>query len=268
MTEVAVGWLRRHISEILVAILATIVASAVTAAMQAGTDEPLLPSQELSIAVTTALAILLALFFAVRAGLDGPLRRYYEPRVTDDLRRRFWADLTEQIGLDQVFVSFLECEGEILEKMETSKRVDIFLQIGKTVLSGGTSFYDYLERAKLRDGAAVRILHARTSNRYLSERTARERGSSLLAWRDDLDNAARKVRTLQKATEQRVEARQHDEGFVWRIFLFDDVAYVSRISTAKTTPRAHQFCACGGAPSLQMRRPRLRSTTRSSPTST
>lgn len=98
------------------------------------------------------------------------------------------------------------------------------MQIGKTVFSGG-DFYDYLRDAKVRVGALTRILHADKDSIFLTERAAEERGSDLASWRLDLQYSFNKATNLASDSEKRVDARQHQEGYLWRLFVFDSVVF-------------------------------------------
>lgn len=162
--------------------------------------------------------------------LEAQIRRVIEPRVADAIRpeieKSIRAELARRTGIIELFDRFSACEQEILEALGRAHKVKVFLQIGKTVLSGATTFYDYLGDAKFAEGAHIQILRASIDNPYLAERVAHARKSKYDEWRDDLDNAERKVQTLVRLAAPRLEARQHKEGYVWRMFIFDSVAYV------------------------------------------
>jgi 8-oxo-dGTP pyrophosphatase MutT (NUDIX family) len=176
----------------------------------------------------TLLLVVLAIPIA-RRFITGPLVNYVRPRVEGEIYSLAEAAIAqatkEAYGLARSYGSFGECEEEIRAQIAKSRRIDIFVQIGKTVLSGGNDFYKYLQYARVREEAQVRILHADISSAYLSERVAAERGSDLAQWRDDLRNAFNKATTLRMNSERRVQTRQHQEGFVWRLFIFDDTAF-------------------------------------------
>jgi 8-oxo-dGTP pyrophosphatase MutT (NUDIX family) len=96
--------------------------------------------------------------------------------------------------------------------------------MGKSVLSGSAIIYDALERS--RDDAEIKILHAGMRNPYLSERIALNRESLYREWREDIQYATTVGRRLQSHLKPRLELREHSEGYVWRLFIFDDKAYV------------------------------------------
>ena len=126
----------------------------------------------------------------------------------------------------EIFQSFPLCEAEILTQIDSSSNVRVFLQIGRTVLSGATGIYDYLAKANLRSGADVKVLHASSGSPYLSEGIAQARGSDYAEWTADLEHAQRKVGSLMTKSGARLEGREHREGYVWRLFIFEECAYV------------------------------------------
>lgn len=128
-------------------------------------------------------------------------------------------------GVTRIFPNLPACEQEVLEEISTSRTVRIFLQLGKTVLVGAPSIYEYLEKS-LRSGATARVLHAGTTNPYLSRRIAVERGSSYEEWVSDIDYATRKLANLRNRSTGVVQSRTHNEAYYWLIFLFDNTAYV------------------------------------------
>ena len=160
----------------------------------------------------------------VRERLSDEISQRVEQRLTDDLEAR--------TGIVRIFDNFRQCENEILEQVKTSKTVRVFLQIGKTVLGGTTSFYDYLGGVIQPVGGEtppigkVRILHASLESPYLSERIAHERSSDYREWIVDLDHAAQKIENLMERSKEMLKSRQHKEGYIWRLFIYDDVAYV------------------------------------------
>jgi hypothetical protein len=128
------------------------------------------------------------------------------------------------IGLARVFDGFGECQDEILRQVVESRQIKLFVQMGKSVLSGSAIIYDALEHS--RDDAEIKILHAGIRNPYLSERIALNRDSHYREWREDIQYATTVGRRLQFHLKPRLELREHSEGYVWRLFLFDESVYV------------------------------------------
>src|SRR5207245_8087418 len=61
------------------------------------------------------------------------------------LRRRRWQELAYKTGIEEVYPGFSACEKEILSALKKAKDTRIFLQLGKSVLSGPKTIYQFLE---------------------------------------------------------------------------------------------------------------------------
>jgi 8-oxo-dGTP pyrophosphatase MutT (NUDIX family) len=133
-------------------------------------------------------------------------------------------DISRGTGLIGIFPSFDECQAEVLREMRESRSIKIFVQMGKSVLSGAAIIYEALEHT--RKDAEVKILHAGVENPYLSERVALNRDSDYQEWREDINYVIRVGGRLQGRQGARLELRRHSEGYIWRFFLFDDYAYL------------------------------------------
>lgn len=130
----------------------------------------------------------------------------------------------EDVGLQNVFQNWTECQEEVLGRFGTSSSIRVFLQMGKSVLSGAATIYRALQ--KLPPTSQVRILHAGAGNPYLGEMSATRRDSDYREWREDVNYAARVGERLHARLGPRLQLRNHSEGYLWRLFIFDDVAYV------------------------------------------
>jgi 8-oxo-dGTP pyrophosphatase MutT (NUDIX family) len=132
--------------------------------------------------------------------------------------------LGRSVGLVQVFQNFAACQTEILKEVGQSKSIKIFVQMGKSVLSGAAIIYNALERS--RQDAEIKILHSGIDSPYLSERVARNRESNYREWREDINYATSLGSRLQAHLGSRLALRRHSEGYVFRFFLFDDHVYL------------------------------------------
>jgi len=211
---------------------ASIVAVGVIALLRYVLGEPLQPYEWILTLVVLALLALLLLWLGyskvarsfIMPRLRAEVRETMEVELREILRAELYRELAGQTGIIKVFPHFRACEKEIVNELKASSEVRIFLQIGRTVLAGNANFYEQLAEA-VRPETRVRILHADPHSPYLSERTAHERGSRYNVWLADLDHAVKKVETLAGSGKARIEGRQHKEGYVWRLFIFDDFAY-------------------------------------------
>lgn len=149
-----------------------------------------------------------------------------EDLLREQLSKQFQDNLFSKSGIVQIYDNFDECEDEILSTIEKSESTKIFIQIGKTVLGGTTNLYDFIAGKNLTHSKEIKILHAGRDNPYLSEKVAVQRKSSYHEWNTDLQYAENKVNVIKRNNQVNLESRKHQEGYYWRIFIFDDVAYV------------------------------------------
>jgi len=151
--------------------------------------------------------------------------------ITPSIKEDFYENLQAMTGIVKIFPNYPACDGEILEHLQVSKNVKIFLQIGKTVLAGTTNIYDYLASAKLEKGTNIKILHTNINNPNLSKNMAEKRGSSYEEWSADTNYAHVKTKIIHSSLTEitdaiSFESKLHNEGYIWRFFIFDDYAYI------------------------------------------
>lgn len=132
-----------------------------------------------------------------------------------------------ETGIIKIYKNFNECEIEILKQIKKSNSSKIFIYVGKTMLSGRGELFSLLREIKFPKDKSIKVLHASKKNEYFSESKAENRYSkSNNIWTIELKNNEEKAKELQMFFKDKLEFRQHKEGFYWRIFLFDEVAYV------------------------------------------
>lgn len=216
--------------DIIVATIATVIASALYAAAQL-----FLPAQGIavvSLAIAVAFLGALVVIFAWPKFLHSraftPLRRQIETEMSEQLEETARVELAQElqnsIGLVRIHANFPACEHLVKESIGSSDRIDIFVQIGKTVFAD-SNFYDYLRGANVPGAASMRLLHADADSVFLTEKAAQSRGNDVQSWRLDLKYSYSKAVSLESAAGKSVEARQHQEGYLWRLFVFDNVAF-------------------------------------------
>lgn len=166
---------------------------------------------------------------AIRGILLPKIREEIHQELRDEVRAEMTADLSRELetktGIVKIFPNFSSCEEEILRELQNSSENRVFLQLGRSVVSGGRDFFDRLDRA-VRPGGNVRVLHASSESPYLSERVANTRGSSFALWRADLDHATKRIDALAAEINAKIEGRRHREGYVWRFFITENLAYI------------------------------------------
>jgi NUDIX domain len=236
-----IPYLKRQASNIFISTITGLFGMAIYFLIELSTGKKLDAPQKVLILLLSS-----ALVFAVLSTVFEAVVKYYiKPQLENEIRFRLAReseisleaqrqvlkkeleeDLDERTGITKIFNNFYDCENEIIQQLETSKEIRVLLQLGKTVLAGSTSFYDYLSDKRLDSKKKIKILHADINNPYLSERVARGRKSDFNEWRLDLEHARNKLDSMAVRSGGQLEGRSHKEGFFWRMFIFDDFAYI------------------------------------------
>lgn len=134
------------------------------------------------------------------------------------------ASLSNAAGLVSVFQNWGYCQDEILHELTTSTSIKVFAQIGQSILSRSALIFNALEHPN--PSSQIRILHAGIKNPYVGERAALMRGADYREWREDIEYIQRVGARLKARLGRQIEIREHDEGYLWRLFIFDDFAYM------------------------------------------
>lgn len=155
----------------------------------------------------------------------------YFRRRREAIAAEVWNEIRQKIGIEGVYKGISACEDEIKALIRQAKDTRIYLQIGTTVLSGPRTIFQFLEELSLTPNASIRIMHASASSPYLSPAVARRRSSKdssakWLKWRDDIQHAKAQLAALRRRYGDQVKVREHEEPFVWRLFLMDDIAFI------------------------------------------
>jgi TIR domain/NUDIX domain len=132
--------------------------------------------------------------------------------------------ISSAAGLSGVFQNWSHCQDEILRELTTSISMRVFAQIGQSILSRSALIFNALEHP--RSDSRIKILHAGLTNPYVGERSALLRGADYREWREDIEYIQRVGARLKARLGNQIEIRQHNEGYIWRLFIFDDFAYV------------------------------------------
>ena len=115
---------------------------------------------------------------------------------------------------------------DICHDLSSDKKISIFVQIGREILSGKGIFYKHLKKNQTPD--RIRILHSSVRTSYLSAKQAVKRAKGKLEeWKLDLISVEQSGKQLSKLYNSGVfETRAHHEGYYWRFFLFENHCYV------------------------------------------
>ena len=242
------SYLRRHASNIFISTITGLLGTAIYFLIELKTGRELEDPQKALIFIICLITV----FVVLSLVFEITVRRYIKPQIERDIRAELGKereanvinqrqtikaelqeDLERRTGISRVFNNFYACENEIINQLETSKEIRVFLQIGKTVLAGTTSFYDYLADKQLDAKKKIKILHAGIDSPYLSERASDSRKSDFSEWTLDLRHAKQRLNSMSARSKGKLEGRAHHEGFFWRMFIFDDYAYVQPYTYAR-----------------------------------
>ena len=228
--------LEKQFVQLLYSIAAGIIVTGVVYLIQLLVGSPLTIYQYIIIAITVFIFTFFIIKYfkykiiqyienKIRPGVKDEVINDLLPQLKKEAHQDLLNSFNEKIGLVNIYNNFLECEKEILDSIKESKKVKVFLQIGKTVLAGTTNFYDYLEDA-IHSESKIKILHASLDSPYLSHAIAQRRGSNYEEWVADIEHAIKKIDILSQKGTGIISARQHKEAYIWRLFIFDKVVYV------------------------------------------
>lgn len=187
------------------------------------------PQQTLIVGLIVIIFVV-PITMAILSYADKELKKRYMPLIIDEIRPGITMDVKHDFeaktGIVEIYQNFDACEHEILEVLKQSKDCKIFLQIGKSLLSGTTDLYNYISKNNIKKGAMIKILHAGKTNPFLTAEIATDRGSNHDEWVQQVNHASKMAAILKNKDYADIEAFTHKEGFVWRLFIFEKAAYV------------------------------------------
>lgn len=216
MVATSDGKLRRE--SLIVNLIGTAVGTFLIAAIGLGISRvfALTGNQQLMAAgATLLLGLLPTLFFFWRV-----------PSPLDRVGLRY---MSKRTGIIDTFPNLTDpkCKEDMQLQFEQSKNIRFLLQIGRQELGFSRPSYFY-SLAKRKDAACqIRILRASAKSPFFSEARARHLGKDPKRWSEYVEQLAREIGYLKKESKAQIEDRQHREPYLWRIFIFDKIAYVS-----------------------------------------
>lgn len=187
-------------------------------------------SEKIYSVIIVTLVLFILLHFITKIFGWKLIKSIYSKEINEEINQKlkcYYEHLGDnQAGLEKSFSNMTEAMSEICQKLRESKNVSIFVQIGRDILSGKGVFYDCLMHNK--EAERIRILHCSKNNPYLSEKRASERGRGKISeWHQELtsvDDTGKRI--SHDYAEGVFEKRFHHEGYLWRIFMFDDCCFV------------------------------------------
>ena len=148
--------------------------------------------------------------------------------VREGLREVGERHLRERAGIAGVLDNLQVCKEELQAAFRESAEVRLLLQIGRREFGDGDPSYFYSLAKELgSSGPRTRVLRASEQSPFLSKERAETRRCDVDEWRAEQRNLQRRINLLRDSFNVKIDDREHCEPFLWRIFLFDNVAYVS-----------------------------------------
>ncbi len=180
-------------------------------------------NEQKAIAAGIVLLLVLALAFLLSLA---------KRTVFDTLGRNY---MSERTGIATTYLNLEACKEDMQKDFEDATSVRLLLQIGRKELGyHEASFFYKLAKDKKDAGATVKILRASSDSPFLSEARARARGYDHYHWMEHIRRLGNEIEDLRRNNSKiHIEERLHHEPFLWRIFIFDDIAYISAYLVSK-----------------------------------
>ena len=152
---------------------------------------------------------------------------FIQKKVTnfsEEIGKKF---VEEQTGIVKVYENLEDCKEDMRTDFRASKDIRMLLQIGRREFGDGEASY-FIEDSKAKKNTEdkIRILRGGGSSPFFSEKRAAFRKNNVNRWREDTRRLQTEINLLRE-TGVCIFDREHSEPFLWRIFLFDEIAYVS-----------------------------------------
>lgn len=137
--------------------------------------------------------------------------------------------MSRHTGIVLTYRNLHECKNDMETDFRRAKRISLLLQIGRQELGNSESSYFYSLAKKKEFGSQIRILRASDESPFLSEARAKHRGNDPKRWKEDMRRLGAEIDYLQEDPNSKasIVVREHREPYLWRIFIFDEFAYVS-----------------------------------------
>jgi hypothetical protein len=137
--------------------------------------------------------------------------------------------MRKHTGIVRTYRNLHECKDEMEVDFRRATNISLLLQIGRLEFGYSELAFFYLLAKQKEIGSHIRILRASDKSPFLSEARARRRGKDPKYWKEEMRRLGTQIEFLRDDpnVKAEIEDRQHLEPYLWRIFIFDDIAYVS-----------------------------------------
>jgi hypothetical protein len=131
-------------------------------------------------------------------------------------------------GIIRTYKNLEECRVDILDSFKNATDVRLFIQIGRREFGDQEpSLFWELTKEAQKTSKCIRVLRASATSPFLSAERARKRHTPPEQWQSWIRRLSESLELLRQNYGAMIEEREHDEPFLWRLFIFDDTAYVS-----------------------------------------
>lgn len=154
---------------------------------------------------------------------------FYFWRVPSPLDRLGLRYMSKRTGIIDTFPSLTDprCKEDMKARFKAARNIRFLLQIGRQELGFSRESY-FFSLAQGKDATCqIRILRASAESPFFSEARAKELSKDHKRWSELIQQLAREIDYLKEKSKAQIEDREHREPFLWRIFIFDTIAYVS-----------------------------------------
>jgi hypothetical protein len=145
---------------------------------------------------------------------------------SNDIGKKY---MKSNAGIIDVYSNLEACRAIIRADFQKASNIRLLLQIGRRELGDEepSFFWSIARDTKSRTNSVIKILRASEESPFLSKDRAKFRNDHVEQWQEDIRRLDKSLQLLKDSYHVNFEARQHVEPYLWRIFIFDDIAYVS-----------------------------------------
>ena len=157
------------------------------------------------------------------------------------------------LGIVAVYKNLDECAQDMQDEFEKAKYIRLLLQIGRRELGDGkSSLFWSRAKSKIQYDSKIEVLRASEESPFLSKERNKKRGrTSYDRWMKHLNDLHEEIVYLRDNCHVQIYEEKHCEPFLWRIFLMDDIAFVSGyIYSQENDSNAVVYKFCRGDNSL------------------
>jgi hypothetical protein len=150
--------------------------------------------------------------------------RFIANKYQNERKNKF---LYSECGLIGKFANLHSATSDMKREFARAKSAKFLLQIGRYEFGGGkpSSFYQ-VALEKIGTDSKIKVLYASPESPHLSAERATQLKRNRDIWIENIHQIKTQLKIL-KESGVNLEAREHKEPYMWRLFIMDDIVYVS-----------------------------------------